>query len=191
MKCAQPGCSGTIVDGYCDVCGLAPAGTPGSGNARRSSASPLDAPSAVTSQSGSDAARPGAARVGALDRRQPTDAAAHRDNADVAARRRADPGSVGTDHRSAAGVDGPADRRRGQALLLGVRSARSAGLARARPVARRGSARSAARRSTSIRSCSRARWSAASTRWSAAWRTVAWVGSTSPAIATSTIAGSC
>jgi serine/threonine-protein kinase PknG len=35
MKCDQPGCSGTIVDGYCDVCGLAlarpvptPAGTP-------------------------------------------------------------------------------------------------------------------------------------------------------------------
>ena len=25
MKCAQPGCGGTIVDGYCDVCGLAPA----------------------------------------------------------------------------------------------------------------------------------------------------------------------
>ena len=24
MKCAQPGCTGTIVDGYCDVCGLAP-----------------------------------------------------------------------------------------------------------------------------------------------------------------------
>jgi len=25
MKCQQPGCSGTIVDGYCDVCGMAPA----------------------------------------------------------------------------------------------------------------------------------------------------------------------
>ena len=23
MNCAQPGCAGTIVDGYCDVCGLA------------------------------------------------------------------------------------------------------------------------------------------------------------------------
>ncbi len=23
MKCTQPGCSGTIVDGYCDVCGMA------------------------------------------------------------------------------------------------------------------------------------------------------------------------
>ena len=25
MKCRQPGCTGTIVDGYCDVCGLPPA----------------------------------------------------------------------------------------------------------------------------------------------------------------------
>ena len=25
MNCTQPGCSGTIVDGYCDVCGMAPA----------------------------------------------------------------------------------------------------------------------------------------------------------------------
>lgn len=28
MKCGQPGCPGTIVDGYCDVCGMPP--TPGS-----------------------------------------------------------------------------------------------------------------------------------------------------------------
>ena len=25
MKCEQPGCSGTVTDGYCDVCGMAPA----------------------------------------------------------------------------------------------------------------------------------------------------------------------
>ncbi len=25
MKCQQPGCAGTIVDGYCDTCGMAPA----------------------------------------------------------------------------------------------------------------------------------------------------------------------
>ncbi len=38
MKCRQPGCTGTIVDGYCDICGMPPApsampvgrGTPGS-----------------------------------------------------------------------------------------------------------------------------------------------------------------
>ena len=28
MNCAQPGCAGTIVDGYCDVCGLAGAAAP-------------------------------------------------------------------------------------------------------------------------------------------------------------------
>ena len=25
MRCAEPGCGGTVVDGYCDVCGTAPA----------------------------------------------------------------------------------------------------------------------------------------------------------------------
>ena len=25
VACTQPGCGGTIQDGYCDVCGLAPA----------------------------------------------------------------------------------------------------------------------------------------------------------------------
>ena len=24
MRCAEPGCAGTVVDGYCDVCGTAP-----------------------------------------------------------------------------------------------------------------------------------------------------------------------
>ena len=58
MKCAQPGCTGTVVDGYCDVCGLAPTGGAGSGSgptyAGQSSASPvsLDGPSAVTGRSG-------------------------------------------------------------------------------------------------------------------------------------------
>lgn len=28
MKCTQPGCSGTVVDGYCDVCGMAAGSTP-------------------------------------------------------------------------------------------------------------------------------------------------------------------
>ncbi len=29
MKCRQPGCTGTIVDGYCDVCGMpGPAASP-------------------------------------------------------------------------------------------------------------------------------------------------------------------
>ena len=28
VACTQPGCGGTIQDGYCDVCGLAPAPPP-------------------------------------------------------------------------------------------------------------------------------------------------------------------
>ena len=43
MKCAQPGCTGTIVDGYCDVCGLA---------AVTSSSARTEAPSTVTGRSG-------------------------------------------------------------------------------------------------------------------------------------------
>ncbi|WP_205621013.1 hypothetical protein, partial [Intrasporangium chromatireducens] len=27
-RCTQPGCSGTIVDGYCDVCGMAAQSSP-------------------------------------------------------------------------------------------------------------------------------------------------------------------
>ena len=67
----------------------------------------------------------------------------------------------------APGVDGPADGRRGQALLLGVRCAGRSVARRRAGTHRRASARSAARRSTSIPSCSPARWSAVSTRWSA------------------------
>ncbi len=49
MKCAEHGCAGTIVDGYCDVCGLAPAA--GSGTAGVS-AHNGDGPSMPTGQSG-------------------------------------------------------------------------------------------------------------------------------------------
>ena len=42
MKCHQPGCTGTIADGYCDVCGMPPAAGTGSaaGSAARSAAAP-------------------------------------------------------------------------------------------------------------------------------------------------------
>ena len=46
MKCAEPGCTGTIVDGYCDVCGLAPAA------ASSQSSRVDDGPSTPTTQSG-------------------------------------------------------------------------------------------------------------------------------------------
>ena len=49
MKCAQPGCTGTVVDGYCDVCGLAPVE---SGTSAPVSSAHGDGPSAATSQSG-------------------------------------------------------------------------------------------------------------------------------------------
>ena len=39
MRCTQPGCTGTIVDGYCDVCGMA-AAVPPSAAAQRRPASP-------------------------------------------------------------------------------------------------------------------------------------------------------
>ena len=44
MKCQQPGCTGTIVDGYCDVCGMAPA----DGAPRRVAGRDLSAPSSTS-----------------------------------------------------------------------------------------------------------------------------------------------
>ncbi len=53
MKCAQPGCIGSVVDGYCDVCGLAPVAQFGTGTGAGSSLPPTgEGPSAVTTQSG-------------------------------------------------------------------------------------------------------------------------------------------
>lgn len=43
MKCTQPGCTGTIVDGYCDVCGMAaPASGSGTGSPMSSPPGSLD-----------------------------------------------------------------------------------------------------------------------------------------------------
>jgi serine/threonine-protein kinase PknG len=44
MRCTQPGCSGTVVDGYCDVCGMPPAhgGAPAAPSATQAAASPTD-----------------------------------------------------------------------------------------------------------------------------------------------------
>jgi serine/threonine-protein kinase PknG len=58
MTCAEPGCGGTIVDGYCDVCGTAPA-PPGtaastaSASAKGTAASRPTARSAGTARTGS------------------------------------------------------------------------------------------------------------------------------------------
>ena len=42
--CTQPGCSGTVVDGYCDVCGLPPASSTAGQPAAASAAHPATAP---------------------------------------------------------------------------------------------------------------------------------------------------
>ena len=47
MNCSQPGCSGEIVDGYCDLCGMAPA---------RAAATPAATPGAA----GADGEQPSA-----------------------------------------------------------------------------------------------------------------------------------
>ncbi len=39
MKCTQPGCAGSVVDGYCDVCGLAPSAQPAAAAATESATS--------------------------------------------------------------------------------------------------------------------------------------------------------
>src|SRR5206468_12828615 len=84
LNCAQPGCTGQIVDGYCDVCGMAPvrerAGasapplpeTPGGASPASSASQPRLAPSTATStyragrRSGSTRTRGiGSSRLGA------------------------------------------------------------------------------------------------------------------------------
>ena len=69
---------------------------------------------------GNHPSRSGSPRFSAIQRRQPSDAATDRDNADIAPRRRPHPGPIGTGHRSASGVDGPGDGCGRQAILLGV-----------------------------------------------------------------------
>lgn len=45
--CAQPGCSGTVVDGYCDLCGMAPAASAASAPASAAAAAGPAAPAAA------------------------------------------------------------------------------------------------------------------------------------------------
>ncbi len=52
MKCQRPGCGGTIEDGYCDVCGLAPAAAP--------VAAPRAAPLGMSRPSAPSVSRPSA-----------------------------------------------------------------------------------------------------------------------------------
>jgi serine/threonine-protein kinase PknG len=60
MRCAEPGCDGTVVDGYCDVCGTAPA-PPGS---VPSTATPAATSAATASTRGTAPSRPTARSTG-------------------------------------------------------------------------------------------------------------------------------
>ncbi|HTW16485.1 MAG TPA: tetratricopeptide repeat protein [Nocardioides sp.] len=55
MKCAQPGCTGSILDGYCDVCGMAAE----PGGAAAASAGPAPAASVAATADGSPCTQPG------------------------------------------------------------------------------------------------------------------------------------
>jgi serine/threonine-protein kinase PknG len=66
MKCAEPGCGGTVVNGYCDLCGTAPAtSAPTQGPATSPTPSVSTARSARTSRSGSATGTSNRGRLGA------------------------------------------------------------------------------------------------------------------------------
>ncbi|MCO5969886.1 serine/threonine-protein kinase PknG [Actinoallomurus sp. WRP6H-15] len=56
-RCARPGCGGTIVDGYCDVCGLAPAAGAGSAPPSASGSASGGTPTSARSASVTTAGR--------------------------------------------------------------------------------------------------------------------------------------
>ena len=105
MKCTQPGCTGTIVDGYCDVCGMAAgdraapsASSPPPASRRR----PRPAPTAAPLGGGLSASVTGSNRLGSVPLGSARSAAGSRPTrrldrggADVAPRRRPHPGAVG------------------------------------------------------------------------------------------------
>ncbi|QNJ90461.1 protein kinase [Mycolicibacterium fluoranthenivorans] len=68
MKCAEPGCDGTIVDGYCDLCGTAPAVAPAPQEPAATAAAPRGGTSSATRGSASvrsaRTARTGSSRSG-------------------------------------------------------------------------------------------------------------------------------
>lgn len=65
MKCAEPGCDGTVVDGYCNVCGTAPAEVEAPGTAAMAAPSVATARSAVTARTGSSRSASVRGRLGA------------------------------------------------------------------------------------------------------------------------------
>ena len=61
MKCRQPGCSGTIVDGYCDICGMPPSASVNQAKSPAESPSSAVRPAAPAAGAGSVASRKQAA----------------------------------------------------------------------------------------------------------------------------------
>ena len=172
--CTQPGCTGSIEDGYCNVCGMPPeAPAP---NAR----SPASARSASPRQR-----RPRRVRctrphghVGAARRRRrsvrrapvhrPTRRLGQQPDAHAAPRRRDHLGAGRAGTRPAQCRAREPRGRRGQALLRRVRRAGRPGPRRSSRAAPRASARSAGPSTLQPEAAARATSSAGSTRWSAA-----------------------
>ncbi|WP_432557983.1 tetratricopeptide repeat protein [Granulicoccus sp. GXG6511] len=70
MKCAQPGCSGAIADGYCDICGMPAGAMPAGGGA--SAAAPASTPPATAARAQQTVhARPGSRPASASTGRCP------------------------------------------------------------------------------------------------------------------------
>ena len=59
MKCVQPGCSGTVTDGYCDVCGMPPAEAASAATAAPGASGGSGASSASGASDGTRCAQPG------------------------------------------------------------------------------------------------------------------------------------
>ena len=216
-ECTQPGCSGTIDGGYCNVCGLAPA--------RRSASGPGPAASAPRGSGAPAAAAPAHAAgcSGPSTRYCTVVRAGRRTGPGPRHHRRQGRSRLGGDrqHRApvAAGQHrpvvpgqpgrGPGRDPAGPRPRPGQRRARRPAGAGEQAVLRelRAAGRPQPGRPARAdrgflpelrhpvlvqpRSCRRATWSPASTRCSAAWRTAASAGSTWPRTATSATAGWC
>ena len=65
MTCTEPGCAGTVVDGYCDLCGTAPTTGPPQSPTTATAPSSAPARSVQTARTGSSSAASARGRLGA------------------------------------------------------------------------------------------------------------------------------
>ena len=185
MTCERDDCAGTIVDGYCDVCGLAPARSGSAGRAQAQAHARTRVRSARPSRA---SRRPGRDRAddAALGR-----VGAHAHDVAPAAGRRARGGRARAPARPGRGRHGRPRGRRVAALLRALRQLRRARARR--PAGTQRGLLPALRRRVLVHAeaATPATSSPSSTRSSAAWPTAGWAGSTSRRIATWPTAGSC